>query len=85
MLGALFIFLVGALRCPRWLRLTSLVYQLYRIGWQAIPIVMLITFLIGAIYSILPDPRRPLGATAVLHARTTIAVRSVTTADTTAS
>jgi hypothetical protein len=31
------------------LRLTSLVYQTYRVGWQAIPIVVLITFLIGAI------------------------------------
>ena len=49
MLGALFMALVGVLRRPRTLRLTSLVYQLYRIGWQAIPIIMLITFLIGAI------------------------------------
>ncbi|MDE2376508.1 ABC transporter permease [Bradyrhizobium sp.] len=49
MLGALFMALVGVLRHPRSLRLTSLVYQLYRIGWQAIPIIMLITFLIGAI------------------------------------
>ena len=49
MLGALFMSLLGVLRRPRSLRLTSLVYQLYRIGWQAIPIIMLITFLIGAI------------------------------------
>jgi phospholipid/cholesterol/gamma-HCH transport system permease protein len=49
MLGALFMALVGVLRRPRSLRLTSLVYQLYRIGWQAIPIIVLITFLIGAI------------------------------------
>jgi phospholipid/cholesterol/gamma-HCH transport system permease protein len=49
MLGALFLALVGVLRRPRSLRLTSLVYQLYRIGWQAIPIIVLITFLIGAI------------------------------------
>jgi phospholipid/cholesterol/gamma-HCH transport system permease protein len=41
--------LIGVLRRPRSLRLTSLIYQLYRIGWQAIPIIMLITFLIGAI------------------------------------
>jgi phospholipid/cholesterol/gamma-HCH transport system permease protein len=34
---------------PRSLRFTSFVYQLYRVGWQAIPIVLLITFLIGAI------------------------------------
>jgi phospholipid/cholesterol/gamma-HCH transport system permease protein len=49
MLGALFAALFGVLRRPRSLRLTSLVYQLYRVGWQAIPIVVLITFLIGAI------------------------------------
>jgi phospholipid/cholesterol/gamma-HCH transport system permease protein len=49
MLGSLFLALVGVLRRPRSLRLTSLVYQLYRIGWQAIPIIVLITFLIGAI------------------------------------
>src|SRR4051812_25407717 len=49
MLGALFMALIGVLRRPRSLRLTSLIYQLYRIGWQAIPIVVLITFLIGAI------------------------------------
>jgi phospholipid/cholesterol/gamma-HCH transport system permease protein len=49
MLGSLFVALFGTLRRPRSLRLTSLVYQLYRVGWQAIPIVVLITFLIGAI------------------------------------
>jgi phospholipid/cholesterol/gamma-HCH transport system permease protein len=49
MLGSLFLALVGVLRRPRSLRLTSLVYQLYRVGWQAIPIIVLITFLIGAI------------------------------------
>ena len=49
MLGALCIAILGVLRRPRSLRLTSLTYQLYRVGWQAIPIVMLITFLIGAI------------------------------------
>jgi len=49
MLGSLFLAIVGVLRTPRSLRLTSLVYQLYRVGWQAIPIVVLITFLIGAI------------------------------------
>jgi phospholipid/cholesterol/gamma-HCH transport system permease protein len=47
MLGSLFVALV--LRRPRSLRLTSLVYQVYRVGWQAIPIIVLITFLIGAI------------------------------------
>ena len=49
MLGSLFLALAGVLRRPRSLRLTSLVYQLYRVGWQAIPIMVLITFLIGAI------------------------------------
>jgi phospholipid/cholesterol/gamma-HCH transport system permease protein len=49
MLGALFAAIYGVLRRPRSLRLTSLFYQLYRVGWQAIPIVVLITFLIGAI------------------------------------
>ena len=49
MLGSLFMALAGVLRRPRSLRLTSLVYQLYRVGWQAIPIMVLITFLIGAI------------------------------------
>ena len=49
MLGSLFLALVNVLRRPRSLRLTSLVYQLYRVGWQAIPIIVLITFLIGAI------------------------------------
>ena len=49
MLGSLFFSLLGVLRRPKSLRLTSLVYQLYRVGWQAIPIIVLITFLIGAI------------------------------------
>jgi len=49
MLGLLGWAAFGVLRRPRSLRLTSLVYQLYRVGWQAIPIVVLITFLIGAI------------------------------------
>jgi phospholipid/cholesterol/gamma-HCH transport system permease protein len=49
MLGSLFFAIFGVLRRPRSLRLTSLFYQLYRVGFQAIPIVVLITFLIGAI------------------------------------
>ncbi len=49
MLGSLFMALIGVLRRPRSLRIISLVYQLYKVGWQAIPIVALITFLIGAI------------------------------------
>ena len=49
MLGSLFLALFRVVRRPRSLRLTSLVYQLYKVGWQAIPIMVLITFLIGAI------------------------------------
>ena len=49
MLGSLFAVISGVLHRPRSLRLTSLFYQLYRVGFQAIPIVVLITFLIGAI------------------------------------
>jgi phospholipid/cholesterol/gamma-HCH transport system permease protein len=49
MLGATGWALFRTLRHPRSLRLTSLVYQTWRIGWQAIPIMVLITFLIGAI------------------------------------
>jgi phospholipid/cholesterol/gamma-HCH transport system permease protein len=49
MLGALFAAIYRVLRRPRSLRLTSLFYQLYKVGFQAIPIVVLITFLIGAI------------------------------------
>jgi phospholipid/cholesterol/gamma-HCH transport system permease protein len=48
-LGELGVALLGILRNPRSLRLTSTVYQLNRVGWQAIPIIALITFLIGAI------------------------------------
>lgn len=49
MLGAISIALGGVLRQPGSFRLTSTVYQLGRVGWQAIPIMALITFLIGAI------------------------------------
>jgi phospholipid/cholesterol/gamma-HCH transport system permease protein len=49
MLGSLFLAIFGVLHRPRSLRLTPLFYRLYRVGWQAIPIVVLITFLIGAI------------------------------------
>jgi phospholipid/cholesterol/gamma-HCH transport system permease protein len=49
MLGAVGIALLGVLRRPQSFRLTSTVYQLGRVGWQAIPIMALITFLIGAI------------------------------------
>jgi phospholipid/cholesterol/gamma-HCH transport system permease protein len=49
MLGMLGCAAARALRHPRELRLTSVVHHLYRVGWQAVPIVLLITFLIGCI------------------------------------
>ena len=49
MLGAIGTALVGVLLHPRCLRLTSTVHHLYRVGWQAVPIMLLITFLIGGI------------------------------------
>jgi phospholipid/cholesterol/gamma-HCH transport system permease protein len=49
MLGAVSLAMLGVLRRPSTFRLTSTVYQLGRVGWQAIPIMALITFLIGAI------------------------------------
>ncbi len=49
MLGALGTAGFGTLRRPRSLRLTSVVYQLYQVGWRAIPIMALVTFLIGGI------------------------------------
>jgi phospholipid/cholesterol/gamma-HCH transport system permease protein len=49
MLGALASASFGVLRRPRSLRLKSLVYHLHQVGWQAIPIIALVTFLIGAI------------------------------------
>jgi phospholipid/cholesterol/gamma-HCH transport system permease protein len=49
MLGALGSASFGVLRRPRSLRLKSLVYHLHQVGWQAIPIIAMVTFLIGAI------------------------------------
>ena len=49
MLGAVAVAFFDVLRRPRSFRLTPTVYQLYKVGWQAIPIMTLITFLIGAI------------------------------------
>ena len=37
------------LRRPMRFRLTSAVHHLDRVGWQAVPIILLITFLIGGI------------------------------------
>ncbi len=49
MLGLLSVAAARVLLNPRRLRLTSAVYHLFRIGWQAVPIMVLITFLIGGI------------------------------------
>jgi phospholipid/cholesterol/gamma-HCH transport system permease protein len=49
MLGALSLTLVAILRRPGHFRLISAVHQLDRVAWQAVPIILLITFLIGGI------------------------------------
>jgi phospholipid/cholesterol/gamma-HCH transport system permease protein len=49
MLGAIGASVVGVAFRPRSLRATSAVYHLFRVGWQAVPIMLLITFLIGGI------------------------------------
>jgi phospholipid/cholesterol/gamma-HCH transport system permease protein len=49
MLGALGIALLRTLVRPASFRLTSAVHHLDRVAWQAVPIVLLITFLIGCI------------------------------------
>lgn len=49
MLGALIAALLRVLVRPKSFRFTSAVHHLYRIGWQALPIMILITFLIGCI------------------------------------
>ena len=49
MLGQFAAALVRTVLRPQNFRLTSAVYHTYRVGWQAIPIIVLITFLIGAI------------------------------------
>jgi phospholipid/cholesterol/gamma-HCH transport system permease protein len=49
MLGAVAHALVRALMNPRSFRLTSTVHHIDRVGWQAVPIILLITFLIGGI------------------------------------
>jgi phospholipid/cholesterol/gamma-HCH transport system permease protein len=49
MIGALAAALGRAAAHPRTIRFTSMVYQIDRVGWRAVPIVLLITFLIGAI------------------------------------
>ncbi len=49
MLGELITVVVRVASRPRTFRLTSTVNQLERVGWRAVPIVLLITFLIGSI------------------------------------
>jgi phospholipid/cholesterol/gamma-HCH transport system permease protein len=49
LLGALTMVVLGTIAHPARLRLTSLVNHLERVGWRAVPIVALSTFLIGAI------------------------------------
>ena len=49
MLGAISVAAGRVIRHPRRFRLTSAVHQLDRVGFQAIPIIALITLLIGAI------------------------------------
>ena len=49
MLGAVGVAAVRVLTRPREYRLTSTVNQFDRVAWQAVPIILLITFLIGGI------------------------------------
>jgi phospholipid/cholesterol/gamma-HCH transport system permease protein len=49
MLGAIGAAVIGVLLRPRTFRLTSAVHHLDRVGLQAVPIILLITFLIGGI------------------------------------
>jgi phospholipid/cholesterol/gamma-HCH transport system permease protein len=49
MLGALATTIIGVMIRPSRFRLTSAVHHLDRVAWQAIPIILLITFLIGGI------------------------------------
>jgi phospholipid/cholesterol/gamma-HCH transport system permease protein len=49
MLGALGVVLLRVSLRPQTLRFTSAVHHLFRVGWQAVPIIVLITFLIGCI------------------------------------
>jgi phospholipid/cholesterol/gamma-HCH transport system permease protein len=49
LLGGLTAAMLGTIAHPSRLRFTSIVHHLERVGWRAVPIVMLSTFLIGAI------------------------------------
>ncbi len=49
MIGAISVAFVRVLAHPRTFRFTSMVHQLDNVGWRAVPIIVLITFLIGCI------------------------------------
>ena len=49
MLGAVMVAIANAIVRPRFSRVTSIVHHLDRVGWQAIGIILLMTFLIGCI------------------------------------
>jgi phospholipid/cholesterol/gamma-HCH transport system permease protein len=49
LLGALTMAAMATLAHPTRLRLTSMTHHLERVGWRAVPVVLLSTFLIGAI------------------------------------
>ena len=49
MLGALSVVILRVASRPHTFRLTSLVHQLDNVAWRAVPIILLITFLIGCI------------------------------------
>jgi phospholipid/cholesterol/gamma-HCH transport system permease protein len=49
MAGSLIIAFLRVVVRPRRFRLTSMVHHLERVGWNAVPIIVLITFLIGSI------------------------------------
>jgi phospholipid/cholesterol/gamma-HCH transport system permease protein len=51
MLGAVLVASARVLRRPRDFRLTSTVHHLEQVCWRAVPIIVLITFLIGCIIS----------------------------------
>lgn len=47
--GLIIARLLGVFREPKRLRMTPLIYQMEQVGWNALPIVSLISFLIGAV------------------------------------
>ena len=49
MLGALSVALLRVVVRPRSFRFTSMVHQLDLVGWRGVPIILLITFLVGCI------------------------------------